>query len=294
MWFVAVGFLVLAQVVSARHWQLFARELRFERSFRQYCTYYFIGTYFNLLLPTSVGGDGMRVWYLNSKSGRMWAALASVFLERLNGLLVLIAVACVGILIVPMDLPWWIAASVWSIAGCAALGVASIPLLKNWRVVPEARRQQLQMAWGLLRAPKMLAESTIMSILVQLGGVVILWCIGASLGLEVPLAYYCGLGPMVSLLTLLPVSMNGMGVREGATVLFLKPLGVDEATALTLAFLWFAVSVAVSMLGGLVYVFGADAKVVAAPQTLHEQTNDHGSFDRDTDQGREGQSAKAA
>ena len=170
------------------------------------------------------------------------------------------------------------------------LGMASIPLVKNWRVLPEARRQQLQLAWDLLRAPKMLAETTLMSALVQLAGVAILCCLSAGLGLEVPFAYYCVLGPMVSLLTLLPVSFNGMGFREGGTVVFLAPLGVDQSTALTLAFLWFAVNVAVSLLGGLVYLVGAGA----VSPTMEGTANDHGLVDRNPDQGREGQPAEAA
>jgi glycosyltransferase 2 family protein len=85
----------------------------------------------------------------------------------------------------------------------------------------------------------------------------IMWCLGIGLELNVPIAYYCVLVPMVSLLMLLPVSVNGMGVREGGTVLFLMPLGVDESAALTLAFLWFTTSVAVSLMGGVVYLFGA-------------------------------------
>ena len=93
-----------------------------------------------------------------------------------------------------------------------------------------------------------------MSILIQLTAVVLVWCLGVGLGLEVPIAYYCVLVPMVSLLMLLPISLNGMGVREGGTVLFLLPLGVDESSALTLAFLWFTTGVAVSLMGGLVYL----------------------------------------
>ena len=289
MWFAAVGFLILAQIASARRWQRFAEELRFQRTFQQYCSLYFIGTYFNLMLPTAVGGDVVRVLHLDGKSGRKWAALASVFLERLNGLLVLIAVACVGVLLAPADLPWWIPASVWGIAAGAVLGMASIPLTRNMRILPDQRREQMQMAWDLLRSPKTLAETTFMSILVQLAGVAIVACVGAGLGLDVPLAYYCVLGPLVSLLTLLPVSFNGMGLREGGTVVFLAPLGVDQSAALTLAFLWFAVNVAVSLLGGLVYLVGVDA---VSPVT--EGTNDHGLVDRNPDQGREGQPAQAA
>jgi hypothetical protein len=55
---------------------------------------------------------------------------------------------------------------------------------------------------------------------------------------------------------LLPISVNGMGVREEATVLFLAPLGIAEGTALTLSVLWFAVCASVSLLGGAVYLFG--------------------------------------
>jgi uncharacterized membrane protein YbhN (UPF0104 family) len=98
---------------------------------------------------------------------------------------------------------------------------------------------------------------------------------------------------MVSLLTLLPISVNGIGLREVGTVVFLAPLGVDEDSAKTLAFLWFAASVAVSLLGGLVYLFGAYPK--AQPTNLDNQgTDDNGSVDRDTDQGREGEYRKAA
>jgi glycosyltransferase 2 family protein len=293
LWFTAVGVLVFAMIVSAKRWQLFAQELRFERTLPQYCAYYFIGMWFNLSLPTSVGGDVVRVWYLDGKSGRKLAALASVFLERVNGLLVLIAVACVGVLIAPNQLPWWIYACVWAVAGCACLGMVSLPIAQRWQRLPLQRRQQLQTMLDLLRIPKVVTAATLMSILVQLTGVVSLWLIGLALGLEIPVAYYCILGPMVSLLTLLPISVNGMGVRELGTVVFLAPLGIDEDTAKTLAFLWFAVNVAVSLLGGLVYLFGAYPTAETASNPANEGTND-GSVDRDSDQGREGQHQKAA
>lgn len=256
MWFAAVGLYVLAQIASARRWQLYARELHFEERLGAYCAYSFIGMYFSLVLPTLVGGDVMRVWYLNGRSGRKWAALASVLAERVNGLLILVATACVGVLICPVELPWWMTLSVWGIAGGAILGVASIPILQRWPRLSVERRQQLQTLWDLLRAPKLFAETTFMSILVQVAAILLLWCLGIGLGLDVPITYYCVLVPMVSLLMLLPISLNGMGVREGGTVLFLLPLGVDESASLSLAFLWFTTGVAVSLMGGVVYLCG--------------------------------------
>jgi uncharacterized membrane protein YbhN (UPF0104 family) len=272
MWFCAIGLALLAQIASARRWQLFARALQFEHSLPRYCTYNLIGMYFSLLLPTSVGGDVMRVWYLNGNAGRKWAALASVFLERISGLLMLILMACVGIVMAPVELPWWIVASVWGIAGTACLGLASVPLLKRWHKLPSERRQQLQMLLDLMRSPGMLAESTLMSILVQGAGVLSLWALGQGLDLDVPLSYYCVLGTLVSLLMLLPVSLNGMGVREGGTVLLLAPLGIDAPTALALAFLWFTIGIAISLLGGIVYLFGTFPQVAPAPEVTPQAT----------------------
>jgi hypothetical protein len=88
--------------------------------------------------------------------------------------------------------------------------------------------------------------------------------------------------------------MNGMGVRELGTIAFLAPLGVHEDTAKALAFLWFAASVAVSLMGGLVYLCGAYPRAATSPATDNEGTNEDGSVDRDTDQGRGGEHKKAA
>ena len=291
-WLAAVGILIGGQIASARRWQLFAEKLRFERTFGQYLAYYLIGAYFNLSLPTSVGGDVVRVWYINGQSGRKWAALASVFLERINGLLVLIAVACIGILIAPMELPTWIPISVWSVAGCAVAGTVSLPFARKLKFLPLNRRQQVDTLLEHMRMPRVVARATFLSALVQVFGVLSLWCVGLALGLDIPVAYYFILGPMVSLLTLLPISFNGMGLRELGMVVFLTPLGVGEGTATTLALLWFASTAAVSLLGGLVYLVGAYPKAETGNNLKAEETD--GPVDRDSDQGREGQHSRAA
>ena len=76
-------------------------------------------------------------------------------------------------------------------------------------------------------------------------------------------------------------------------VVFLAPYHVDEPTATTLGLLWFAVGMAVSLMGGLVYMFGAYPKADMAP-AVNEGTNDDGSIDRNTDQGRESELKTAA
>jgi uncharacterized membrane protein YbhN (UPF0104 family) len=292
LWLAAVGTLVASQVVSAMRWQLFARELRFDRTVRQLTGFYLIGMYFNLLLPTSVGGDVMRAWYLDGGAKRRLAAFAAVLLDRLNGLFVLIAMTVLAVALSPLELPAWIPWSVWGIAAAAVLGLAALPAAGRFRLLPLQRREQLATMVQLLRAPRVCAQATVLSAVVQVANVIAVWLIGLALGADIPFGYYFVFVPMVALLTLLPVSVNGMGVREGGTALFLAPLGVEQATALTLAFLWFAAFGAVSLVGGLVYLSGGYPRPRTEPDPA-EVTKD-GPVDRDPDQGREGQLEQAA
>jgi uncharacterized membrane protein YbhN (UPF0104 family) len=294
LWLVAVGLLLLSQAASARRWQLFARELNFERPVRQLFLYYLIGMCFNLVLPTSVGGDVVRAWYIDGGQRRRLAAFATVALDRLNGLMVLVALACAATALSPQELPLWLRCSVWGIGAAALVGFAGLPLAARSPLLPLPRRHQLQTVLLALRVPRVLAEATLLSAFVQAASVLIVWLLGAALGLEVPASYYWIMVPMVSLLTLLPISLNGLGLREWGTYLFLAPRGVNEAAALTLSILWTAVNITVSLLGGVVYLGGAFPRPVAGQLSSNEGEADHGRFGGCADQGRERQLDQAA
>src|SRR4029077_3153164 len=103
-WLAAVALYLVTQLVSAWRWQILAWPLGFRRPLWQYAGFYFIGMFFNLLLPTSVGGDVVRAWYLDGKSGRRLSAFLSVFMDRLSGLVVLVALAGLASLVSPAPL----------------------------------------------------------------------------------------------------------------------------------------------------------------------------------------------
>lgn len=290
-WVAAVAMLVAAQMVSAARWQMVARQLGMERSFWQLTRYYLIGMYFNLLLPTSVGGDVVRIWYLNAGSGRKLRATAATMLDRLSGLVVLVALACVAVLFAPAETPLWVPLSAFGIAMAGACGVLALAAFVRWGRLNEQRKQQVAMLWEAVRSPRLLAITTVLSVVVQLASAAIVWLVGQGLGFGIPVTYYAVFVPMVSLLTLLPLSLNGMGVREWACAFFLAPLGVSQAAAFTLAFLWFAVQLAVSVIGGFVYLFGHEKGV----KTLSRDTEvAHGSVHYHPDQGRTRQLDRAA
>jgi uncharacterized membrane protein YbhN (UPF0104 family) len=293
-WLAAVGVYLGAQLLSGLRWQLLARPLGFQESLRRFTAFYFIGMYFNLLLPTSVGGDVIRAWCLDGKKGRRLNAFVSVLVDRISGLIILLLVACVGVAVYPQPLPVLVVGSVWGMAAGALLGILLMPVLTRW--LGDSRFERLsQLAEGVqfyLRHPGLMLGTAALSLLVQLANVVLVWLVGLAIGVPVPAAYYLILVPLVTLLTMLPISLNGMGIREWTTSLFLQPLGVSQGAALCLALLWFLVLTAVSLVGGLVYLFGgrwATLRFLRAEDQPH-----HGSFGGNSHQGRTRQSQAAA
>jgi uncharacterized membrane protein YbhN (UPF0104 family) len=267
-WLAALGLYLAIQTISGLRWQLLARPLGFQGSVWQFTRLYFIGMFFNLFLPTSVGGDVIRAWHLGGRSEI--SAFLSVLVDRLSGLAVLLALAWVAVVLCPIPLPGWIIASVWCAAGAGLAGVVLAPGLlagasRFGKVGSLAERSLIY-----LRQPLLLMETTALSLLIQAGNVVLVWLVGQAVQAPVPAYYYWIMVPMVTLLTLAPVSLNGMGVREGATILFLTPLGVSQATALSLAILWFAVFTAASLIGGVFYLAHRPAKPEVHPQTEPE------------------------
>jgi uncharacterized membrane protein YbhN (UPF0104 family) len=279
---------LLAQVASALRWQLLARPLGLSGGLRRYTAYYFIGMFFNLVLPTSVGGDVVRAWYLASRerqrperrsgsppvadapgasTGPRTAAFLSVLADRANGLAVLIAVACAALWCCPVGLPTWVTGTVLGMGAAVVIGLAVLPLLPRLHALLPDRPRVQQVVGGTivyLRHGRCLAAATLLSLVVQLANVVIAWLIARGLHLEIPISYCCIFMSVVAVLTLLPVSVNGMGLREWGTVLLLSPVGVGSAEAVTLSLLTFAVQALASLGGCVFYLFGRFPRFTAA------------------------------
>lgn len=308
LWLCAVVVYGLTQIVSSLRWQLLSRPLGFHRPLRQHTAFFFIGMFFNLLLPTSVGGDVVRAWYLDGGSGRRMAAFLSVFIDRFSGLVVLVAITCLAALLCPVTLPPWLAGGVALLAAGAVFGTAFLLAVGFWyrraevstlpaastrgtiaKLIDKVRRFALSLVGAVTlysRYPRLFAAATLLSLVVQAANVVVVWLVGEALGLAVPPAYYFVLVPLVTLATLLPVSIGGHGVREAAMIVLLGPLGVGSGSAVSLSFLSFLTYATISLVGVGFYLFGNYPRF--------EVSSDHGTVRGGPDQGREGQPAAAA
>src|SRR5437588_4669535 len=126
-WLAALVLYLGIQMISGLRWRLLAKPLGYEGSVWEFTGFYFIGMFFNLFLPSSVGGDVVRAWYLGG--GSELSAFLSVLVDRLSGLAVLISLACAAVILCPIELPGWILASVWCTAGAALASGLLVPLI---------------------------------------------------------------------------------------------------------------------------------------------------------------------
>jgi hypothetical protein len=307
-WVLAVGVFLVAQVASSVRWRWLARPLGFTQGSGQFLGMYFVGMFFNAVLPTSVGGDLVRAWYLDGHSGRRLPAFVSVFADRVSGLLVLLTLAFLGVLLSPLDLEPWVRWSVLGMASGALLGMAAFGVMVWWkrdsikawgegrrkekweqdgttwsgRFVAKLRRFTLSFSHTLTlyaRYPGMVAVTTILSLIVQAANVLMVALIGTALGADVPASYFWILVPTVSLLTVLIPNIGGVGVRELGTNAMLLPLGLTDAAASSVGLLWTITQTTANLSGIFFYLFGRFERFAAVREEASDDADPFGPRD---------------
>ncbi len=261
------GLYILGYLISTFRWQrlLLAEGIRLP--LWRLTLVYFEAAFFNLFLPTLIGGDIVRGYAIYRITEGQDASIASILADRLSGF-----AALVGIALITLGLAYGqirdpqVAVMILTVA--AAFSVMIAVLLHDQmkerasgllRIIGLARFQaKLQ---GLVEAlqryrghRRALGQAIALSVLLQALIIVTYYLIGAGLNLGVPIAYFFLYVPLITFVAMLPVSVAGLGVREGGVVYFFAKVGVDAATALTMSLAWFSLTLVVSSLGGLAFL----------------------------------------
>jgi hypothetical protein len=246
------------QILSAHKWQLIGNRLGFSRPFRDYVRFYFVGMFFNLFGLSTLGGDLVRGLYL-SDGRRPALALNSVLFDRVSGLVLLVALGALGLVLFPgYGFPRAITLGMLAAGVALAGGLWLAPHLVG--LLPTHRwTHQLKSLVGADLAPLWrdgpgLAHIAAVSVAFHLLQVAVQWELGHAAGASLPFSYCLIFHPIISVMTALPVSVNGFGVREGGYLYFLTRLDVDDSIAVTVSLLWFGLTLVGGILGGLVFL----------------------------------------
>lgn len=272
--------------LSSYRWRVLGRALGFYLPWWRYLQLYYVGVFFNLFLPTSMGGDVIRALNLTREPGRRLAAGWSVVSDRLSGLMALVLLACGASL-----LQWQaLATSPRIIIWLLALGLVLGPLVLVRLGRRSSRLGHLATALSLSRAYRReFLAAFALSLAIQAASVVQIAWLGRGLGMELGLLGYAVVVPLASLATMLPVSVSGIGVREGSLVVLLAPYGVPAPAAVALGLAWFLMNVIVGVIGGVVYLLSG-----AAQEPGETEGTEHGTVSHRAPEGRAGQLDAAA
>ncbi len=268
-----VAFLVLALlmalvgvVLQAWRWQTVLRLYKRDVPIRRLVRHMLVGLFVGNVLPSTIGGDVIRISRVAVDTDSTEIAFASVALERLTGFVALPLLVAIGLAARPSLLSArhaWLAPTI-AIVTLVLLGVilflAAHPRAggrfkgrANWlrfvgavhEGVDDARANPRQ-ALAILGTAMLYQISVVASVVL----------VGTAIEVPAPVVALIAFVPAVAMVQVLPISLSGLGVREGMLVLFLGPLGVAREVAIGLGLMWYASLLLVSVLGAPAFAAG--------------------------------------
>jgi len=272
------GYLALALAIflattwlMALRWQILLAAKGIREPLGWLTRLYFVGYAAGQVLPTSMGGDAVRiVEHARRRPDAKGEVAGAVVLERVIGASGTLALVAVGLAAAvgrydDIEVLVWV-----EIAGVLALAALAFLLFSRRtrrvleeRVFPLGRRVRVDRALesvhralhGYRDHGGVLVGTFALTLGIQLVRILAIWLCGEAVGVDLSPLVYVILGPLLFLVMLVPFTINGIGVREAFFVAFLGRFGVNADAAFATGFLFYAVTVATSLPGGLVLLW---------------------------------------
>jgi len=240
---VALLFQLASTFIAAYRWRLIMQLLVFHERVSYYVQSYFKGTFFNQVLPSSIGGDAVRIIDLAKKGYEKKDAFYGVFVDRVVGLVGLLVLNLLATIIFygTFDKDFSsliILITVGGISGFTLLFyLEQITFLKNYKVLNLFHRLSIRLN-KLYESRMKLLLHVVISVGVHLLSVLTLYALAWSIDFHMSFQTFLIAVPPVFLLTIVPISLAGWGIREGAMVGIFMLVGADETKVLAMSILY--------------------------------------------------------
>jgi uncharacterized protein (TIRG00374 family) len=258
---------LLSGLIGSWLWGRLLRAQGVPIPYTKAASYYFVGLFFNNFLPSNVGGDIARISDAAKHASHVSPVFSATLMERLIG------VVAIGFLAVVASIAAFNHLHLYAIYGMIlALFLVSVAFFASifnrglleafeWpfrvigaRKVERAIARLMDDMHGFRNQGGALAAAFVASMLVQISRIYVHYLVGLALGVRLSLAYYFLFVPVLAALVSLPISLNGIGVREGAAVVLFQLVGLTREEAFSIPFLTYVIAVLISLLGGLIFI----------------------------------------
>ena len=257
----------LNYILCLLRWMMLLRAVDIVLPFKRVLISFSGGTFFSLFLPSTIGGDLMRSIDLAAHTKRPREVIATVLLDRLSGYigLVILSLAAIG-------LGWRYVqdkSTLYSMAIITGILLVILAVLFNKFLynrinnllqspnagkIRELIKDLHEELYIFRKQGKVIIANLLVSILIQVVSPLVFLLIAISLGIKIKVIYYFVFLPIIGAITLLPISLGGLGLRDASTIFFFAKAGLAKNMAFAMSLINFSFILIYGILGGIIYV----------------------------------------
>jgi uncharacterized protein (TIRG00374 family) len=273
------------QVIFVSRWKLLLRVQSIHISFWAALRLHFLGIFYNNCLPSAVGGDLLRAWYVTSHTDKKLEAALSVFVDRFIGISGMVIMAAVCYWLIPVEgqqggqelslkfdlwdkfLKYWPVLVIVLLVVAVLLGLVALNRRARTLIVKSfgfflnkglAIIGRIRKAIIVYYKHKIaLVFALVLTFLCQSAVIVGMWLVGRDLGIQCPAKYYFVFFPLAWMIGALPISVGGLGIWEGVLILLFAGVSVERDQAQALALVHRALWLFGSLPGVIIHLSGA-------------------------------------
>ena len=260
----------IAVFVISYRWKILLATHSVSIPFSKTTAFYLIGFFFNNFLPTLIGLDMIRAVYASNSYGKKAECFASVISEKVIGLL---AILLLGVFFLPPFLKKnrfiifiFLGFVIFTIL--FILGILFFPKRKSFRIfnwffkirfilqLKDKVRRLYDALYYYKNKKIVVVKTLLLSFCYQLILITMVFFIGRALSCRIPFYYYLAFIPVINIGSMIPITPNGIGIREFLYVYLFKLAGVESSMAILISLLYFIITMLVSLSGAIIFIFG--------------------------------------
>ncbi len=246
----SVIYIAVAWLVALR-WRILLDNLY---PVRKLFSLHMIGNFFNAILPGTMGGDAVKAYYLYRETNRAGMSFGSVFLDRYLGLFARLLLGLVSSVAAFAELK-----SIgmhWAVPALLGAFLAGSVVLVRFRIGDRfgVVADFYDFVHSRLVHRQMLLKTFLLSLVIQTLVIVMIGTVAWSIGQVLSFTELFVFIPIIMTIMIIPVSISGFGVREGAFVVLFSLTGVPSSVSISISFLWFLATATASLIGLVEYL----------------------------------------
>ena len=261
----------ISPLISINRWKTFLFHAGIEETFFSLLKISMLSAFFGIALPSSQGADAIRMYLIEKKhKGKSlnFTTSSTVLMERIIGLVLLAFLGLIFGLITVFPNKMHVIIIILSINVAIWLGIFTLTNQTLFNYFQNKINQSKKFArlnhfliktyYTFVNYPyrKVLASSILLILSLQIITVIIVYLVFLAFGVDIPFSQHLVFYPIISILSIIPISISGLGVREGFFVYFYSLIGVSADIAVSVSLINYCIEILLmAIMGGIIYIF---------------------------------------